>query len=262
MSTEPVMRVNYHAHTYRCHHAAGTEREYVEAAIAAGYRVFGFADHTPQPFPEGYVSRIRMTMEELEGYVRTVTDLQREYRGQIEIPLGLEVEYYPALFPELLRRAREYPIEYFLLGQHHLNSEVGGAYSGFPTEDPERLRLYCAQSLEALETGYFACFAHPDLIHFTGDREIYRREMEAMLRRVKTLGLPVELNMLGLGEGRNYPDPLFWSLVQEMDLPVIWGLDAHRPAHIGDQRVLALAAEFTDRYGLRLVQEIDRTRLR
>jgi histidinol-phosphatase (PHP family) len=45
------MKINYHTHTTRCHHAAGTEREYVEAAIANGIKVLGFADHTPYPFP-------------------------------------------------------------------------------------------------------------------------------------------------------------------------------------------------------------------
>ncbi len=28
---------NFHTHTYRCHHAKGSDREYVEAAIKAGY---------------------------------------------------------------------------------------------------------------------------------------------------------------------------------------------------------------------------------
>jgi len=31
------MFANYHTHTSRCHHAKGTEREYIEAAIKAGW---------------------------------------------------------------------------------------------------------------------------------------------------------------------------------------------------------------------------------
>ena len=36
--TESVtsMIANYHTHTWRCHHAGGTERQYIESAIAAG----------------------------------------------------------------------------------------------------------------------------------------------------------------------------------------------------------------------------------
>ena len=33
---------NFHTHTYRCHHAKGSDREYVEAAIKAGYTEIGF----------------------------------------------------------------------------------------------------------------------------------------------------------------------------------------------------------------------------
>ena len=86
------MKVNYHSHTTRCHHAAGTEREYIEAAIESGLKVLGFSDHTPYPFKDGYVSRIRMGMDELEDYVNTVLALRDEYRNDIEIHLGLEVE--------------------------------------------------------------------------------------------------------------------------------------------------------------------------
>ena len=36
----------------------------------------------------------------------------------IEIHLGLEVEYYPASPDKLLALTAQYPIEYYLLGQH------------------------------------------------------------------------------------------------------------------------------------------------
>ena len=42
------MIANYHTHTWRCRHADGTEREYVETAIEAGFKILGFSDHTPQ----------------------------------------------------------------------------------------------------------------------------------------------------------------------------------------------------------------------
>ena len=43
------MFANYHTHTTRCNHAAGTDREYVEYAIRSGIKILGFADHTPLP---------------------------------------------------------------------------------------------------------------------------------------------------------------------------------------------------------------------
>ena len=45
------MDYNLHTHTYRCSHATGTEREYIEAAISAGIKIMGFSDHIPFKFP-------------------------------------------------------------------------------------------------------------------------------------------------------------------------------------------------------------------
>ncbi len=58
------LKANYHTHTYRCQHAYGSEREYIEAAIRMGIAELGFSDHVPCPFKDGYVSGIRMTMEQ------------------------------------------------------------------------------------------------------------------------------------------------------------------------------------------------------
>ncbi|MDY2937897.1 MAG: PHP domain-containing protein, partial [Fusicatenibacter sp.] len=114
------MKANYHTHTWRCMHAVGEEKEYVERAIEGGLQILGFSDHTPYPFPDNYVSGMRMRMDQLEDYVDTVLSLKAEYRNEIEIHLGLEVEYYPAYFPQLLDVIADYPVEYFLLAQHHL----------------------------------------------------------------------------------------------------------------------------------------------
>ena len=53
------MIANYHTHTWRCMHASGTEREYVEKAIEGGLKILGFSDHTPMPYSGGYVSNVK-----------------------------------------------------------------------------------------------------------------------------------------------------------------------------------------------------------
>ena len=88
-------KCNFHSHTVRCQHAVGEEREYVEEAIKEGFEVIGFSDHSPYLFKNGYVSRIRMTMYQLEDYVKTIEALKKEYREDITIFLALEMEYFP-----------------------------------------------------------------------------------------------------------------------------------------------------------------------
>ena len=102
------MIANYHTHTYRCHHADGTEREYVERAIENGLKIFGFSDHVPMPFPDGHQSGYRVRIEALEDYVRTVEGLREEYKKDIEILLGFEAEYYPAHFEDMLALIGQY----------------------------------------------------------------------------------------------------------------------------------------------------------
>ena len=223
------MIANYHTHTWRCMHANGDEKEYVENAIENGLEILGFSDHTPMPYPGDYVSGFKMAPDQLEDYVDTVLALKEEYRRDIDIRLGLEVEYYPALFEALLDLMRPYPIEYFLLGQHFLGNEIGEPYSGNRTFSKEALIRYCAQTKEALETGRFTYFAHPDLIFFLGDKSLYMKEMRALCEHAKKLGIPLEINLLGIETNRNYPNPLFWKIAGEVGNDVILGSDAHSP---------------------------------
>ena len=128
------MIANYHTHTWRCRHADGTEREYVERAIEGGLKILGFSDHSPYPFPDGYDSGMRMRLDQVEGYVDTVLALKKEYDKDIEIHLGLETEYFPRFWDQLIDFLSDYPFEYFVLGQHSLGNEIEKIlYSGWPS---------------------------------------------------------------------------------------------------------------------------------
>ena len=251
------MIANYHTHTPRCNHAFGTETEYVEAALKAGLEILGFSDHAPQFFPGEYYSRMRMRPWELKDYVKTVQKLQTQYAGKLQIHLGLEVEYYPALFPELLAVARDQGIEYFLLGQHWNGNEEGMPYNGKPTESEDQLKAHCRQVIDAIQTGLFTYIAHPDILNFTGNPKVYARHMRRLCREVKSCGIPLELNFLGLREGRHYPNLQFWELAAEADCQVILGCDAHHPTHIDQPDVEKAALEFLSPLGIVPIQKTD-----
>ena len=96
------MIANYHTHTARCHHAVGTEREYVENAVRRGLKIFGFADHTPQYFPGDYYSFMRMYPQELDAYCDTVRALRKEYAGRLQIHLGILKRFQQQDFVDVL----------------------------------------------------------------------------------------------------------------------------------------------------------------
>ena len=229
-----AMKANYHTHTYRCNHATGTEREYIEQAIARGLKILGFSDHTPQLF-DHYVSGFRMLPEQLADYVKTLRGLQREYTGKIEIRIGLEAEYYPLYFDRLIDFIRPFHLDYLILGQHFIGNESDGLPPcPRPTDEESRLETYVSQTIEAMETGCFSCFAHPDILNFTGDPRIYRKWYEKLCVRARELRIPLEMNMLGFATGRHYPNPAFFRIAREVGNEVILGCDAHDPQRVAD----------------------------
>lgn len=221
------MLCNYHTHTFRNRHSTGTEREYIEAAIACGIQTLGFSEHAPYRFPNGYYSWFHLQQEDLEDYINTILSLKAEYAGKIDILLGFEVEYYPELFDELMTIIRPYPIDYMLLGQHFLNNEYDGPNSSAPTGDPAVLHAYVAQCIRGMQMGCFSYLAHPDLLNFTGPDEIYAEEMEPLCRAAKALDIPLEINMHGLVLDRNYPSERFFRLAGSCGNTIVAGLDAH-----------------------------------
>lgn len=228
------MIANYHTHTKRCRHGHGEDEEFVQSALERGLQILGFSDHTPYLFSDDYYSTFRMFPEEFPDYVNSVLGLREKYADKIQIFLGLETEYYPAHFAKLQAMLKDYPMDYMLLGQHALGDEKDDYFCGWPTEDVHILKRYVDQTMEAMNTGCFTYFAHPDLINFVGDPKAYKEQMRNLIREAKSCNMPLEMNFLGLFTDRNYPNRLFWELVAEEGAVAIKGLDAHNPDFLKD----------------------------
>lgn len=250
------MTENYHTHTTRCRHATGADEEYVLQAIDGGLKVLGFSDHTPFLFPDGYYTHIRMYPDELENYVSSVLSLREKYSGQIDIKLGLEVEYYPERMDGLLQLIAPFDLDYFILGQHWCGNEQGESYNGKATDDPARLTRYCDQTIEAMSTGLFSYIAHPDLLNFAGDPIFYREESIRLCESAKTYDIPLEINLQGLRVQHHYPREKFWKIAGETGCKVVLGSDAHRPMDVIDPVSEARALEFVEKYHLQLLEHI------
>ena len=255
------MIANLHTHTPRCRHAVGAEEEYVRCALQSGLQTLGFSDHAPYPFPDGYYSTFRMFPEELTDYVETVDSLRKQYAGQIQIPLGVEAEYYPKFFRDMVSMMKDHGIEYMLLGQHMLYDEMEGISTAPATADASLLRQYCNQTIDAIYTGLFTYFAHPDIMNFVGDPEIYRQEMGRLCRAAKACDLPLEINLLGLYLGRQYPAEAFWRIAAEEGCKVVLGVDAHKPEALLDAATEQKARALASRCGLELLEDIPLVRL-
>ncbi len=255
---------NYHTHTPRCHHASGDERTYIETARLAGMKILGFADHAPMIFCEGYISDFRMLPEQTEEYARTLDALKREYAGEVEILIGYEMEYYPRYFEKSLASICRYPVDYLILGQHFFENEYpperpksrSDGYSGAPTDEEWKLSMYVDRVVAGMRTGAFSCVAHPDLIRYTGDEQIYRRHITRLCECAKEMQIPLEINLLGLGEGRAYPAEHFWHIAAAVGCTAIIGCDAHCPQALADTAVIEKGYRYAEHFGIPLAKTL------
>lgn len=248
------MTYNYHTHTYRCSHAVGTEEEYILRAIEGGIKHMGFSDHMPFVFPDGYESYYRIPFVAAGDYISVISSLREKYKSRIEIKIGFEMEYYPIYFGEMLKNAKKLGAEYLILGQHFLQNEhPGGVYSGEKTESAVRLKEYVDCIISAMNTGVFTYVAHPDLINFVGNNELYKEQMRRICIASKELNIPLEINFLGIREGRNYPNYDFWQLAGEEKSPVTYGFDAHSTKTAYDAESLEIADKIKESFCLNYI---------
>ena len=250
------MKNNYHTHTFRCYHAMGNELAYIRRAMAAGIEVLGFSDHAPMLFPKSHDAYYRMKPSLLPDYVETLLEYREKYRGCLDILIGFEVEYYPDYFASFLDLIRPYPIDYLILGQHFLGNEIGGSHVMKETKEESVLVGYVDQVIEGIKTGVFSCLAHPDVVFYTGDGQAYCREMRRLCRAAKEADLPLEYNLLGLSEGRNYPNDIFWPIAAEENNTVILGWDAHRPTSFLQHEVEEKAKAYLYSLGITPIEEL------
>ena len=246
------MLANYHTHTARCKHAWGEDREYVEKAIRNGMKVLGFSDHCPWVYPYEYESNTRMNPSELDDYFDSLIALRDEYKDDITIYIGFESEYIPELIPAQEKLFEGYPIDYMILGEHFMEKEPA-PYLGQCFSDEQLLKQYVDICIEGMETGKYQYLAHPDLMGFTGSREIYDKHYTRLCQYLKEHDIPVEINLLGVVEHRHYTDQHFLKLAGEIGCKAIIGCDAHTPDRLDNRTAQGICQNMAGMAGLKLV---------
>lgn len=253
MNSQTKLIANFHTHTTRCRHADGEDREYVEAAIKAGYKVLGFSDHCPWAFPEGYDSTIRMKLNEIDGYFSSLESLKKEYASDVKIYIGYETEYYPELIPAQDEILKDYPVDYMIQGQHNIQPEYRDQYyTGAETFDEKRLEDYVELCIAGMKTGRYLYLAHPDLINYAGDKTVFNKHMTKLFTYLKEENIPLEFNILGFFQERSYPSRKFLELAKEVGNNIIIGVDAHSPSLLADTKTIKRAVSMISEYDIPL----------
>ena len=250
------MLFNYHTHTPLCGHATGDMRQYVESAIANGLKTLGFSDHAPYVFPDDRpIKGMRMRQDQIQEYASSVRALAKEYANDIRVLLGFEVEYYPDFYAEEKAFLNTVQPDYLLLAQHFIGDESLRFHVYNQSSDDFVLLAYVTQIISALNTGDFLYVAPPDIAGFQYSKEAIQREYRRLCVHAKKLGVPLEINLLGLRENRAYPDLRFFQIAAEVGNDVILGADAHSPTAFNDTLAEKRAREMVAALGLHLIEK-------
>lgn len=256
------MLANYHTHTARCHHATGSDEEYIQKAIAEGLKILGFSDHAPYIYPDGYTSYYKMQPSEAGEYLYSLSALREKYKDYIKIYIGYEAEYYPEIWDETVEfwKSDSSP-EYLILGQHFSTEEYAPAgkrhHSTLGTDECSKLLDYTNLVIDAINTGKFTYVAHPDVFNFFGDEDFYREQIKRLVLAANAKNVPLEVNVLGLETKRAYPSPLFWDEASKFNPRVVIGCDAHAPKDVADKNAVLNALRFADKYKLNVLEEVE-----
>lgn len=242
------MYANYHTHTYRCQHGKGTDREYVEQAIASGLKVLGFSDHCPWVYDNDYVSPIRMKTLDVDGYFSSLLSLKKEYEKDITIYIGFESEYIPELMEKQDKLLSGYPVDYMILGQHYNEAESHSHYNGHGTNSLNHFTRYIDLLIEGMESGRYKYVAHPDILYYAGEESIRVEQYTRLCKYFKEHDLPIEINLIGVKKGFHYPSDRLLRIAHKIGNTAIIGIDAHTPELISDKSTIELCEAIVANY--------------
>ena len=254
-------KYNFHSHTYRCGHAEGTEEEYILKAIEEGFKYYGVSDHVMFPFINQPGIRGDYDIN-FQPYITAVNDLKIKYKNDIDLHIGMEVEYSPLLdnyYRDLLKNE----LDYLIMGQHfHMENNMQ-----FYNYDrySDGVDLYVDDMILGMESGLILYVAHPDQFVYYYDKRDERliKICERVVKAAKRTDTPLELNISKVEflrwqgsknpeQEASFPLDMFWRIVGKEHAKVVIGLDSHHPRFVSTAG-FNYALELVNRYNLNVL---------
>ena len=245
---------NLHTHTHYCD-GSGDPEEYVKSAIGAGFHTLGFSSHGPVPFPNNFAIRDDAA---LKSYCSEIRALKEKYSGQIDIFLGLELDYIAGITQDFSIYRESCGLDY-IIGSLHLvrngsdtrlwfidGAKVekydDGLKDIFGGDVRKAITTYFRQVNEMILTQKPDIVGHFDKIkmhnkgrYFREDEAWYRDLVMETLENIKKVGCITEVNTRGIYKKRSddlYPSTWILEHMNTMGLPITLSADAHQPSEI------------------------------
>lgn len=244
------MKANHHTHTF---YSDGNSHpgEYVKQAIKKGFDILGFTEHSPLPFENPFsFQRVRK-----EQYLETIQALKSEVEGQLQLFLGMEMDYIPGMSEDFASIRSEFACDY-LIGSVHLvrpdhsdqlwftdgpRHEIydDGIEKLFAGNVRKAVTSYYRQVNAMIVTQEFEILGHFDKIKmhnrgrfFNEDESWYRDLVNETIGLIREKNLVVEVNTRGIYKKRSdttYPGLEILKDLKNLGIPVMINSDAHQP---------------------------------
>ena len=164
----------------------------------------------------------------------------RELSQDVELRLGIEVDFVPGREEQMDRFAAALPYDYVIGSVHRVGGEEVDRDPGADIYDKwdtyDLYEAYYENVRKAALSGRFDVLGHPDLIKIF--RRVPEGDITAMLEEtadaVAESGIVVDVNAAGLRKpiGEIYPSRLFLEMFHSRGVQIILSSDAHAPEEV------------------------------
>lgn len=209
-----------------------------------------------------------MSKDNMTDYLDEIDRLKKKYKGQIEIYVGLEIDYLDETYNASIPYFRELPLDYRIGSIHFLPISpvlleqnmvcIDGSFREyahavnrhFEGDIRQLVKRFYDSTLQMIEAGGIDIIGHLDKIYMNGykfedfsfDAGWYREPFFTCLDRIAEKGLMVEVNTKNLRKKQElYPHVQYLTQLQQRNIPVMVNSDCHYPDLVNDGRDEAFA---------------------
>ncbi|WP_108671305.1 histidinol-phosphatase HisJ [Peribacillus acanthi] len=255
------MKSDGHIHSPFCLHGTSDSfRKYIEKALELGLEEISFTEHAP--LPEGFIDTTptrdsSMGLRELEEYLLEVQALKKEYRDELAINVGLEVDFIEGYEKQIELFLNSYgpTLDDSILSVHFIKLQGNYYCLDYSVDLFEELiklegsvhKVY-KKYYETVELGIQSDLGlykpnrvgHLSLVHkFQKKFPVsanFDDDVMRILQQIKTKGMALDYNGAGTQKewcGEPYPSNQYVKMALDMHIPLVYGSDAHQAKDLG-----------------------------
>lgn len=241
---------NYHSHSIYCDGRARME-DFVRFAISRGLKSYGFSSHAPLPFDTNW----SMQWDTMDCYLSEFERLKKKYKEQIDLYIGLEIDYLNEMSNPACREFQELPLDYRIGSVHMIYDGEGDIIDIDVSPDRFReivdehfygdiecvVRLYFERTRRLLELGGFDILGHFEKIHRNASayqpaiaaEKWYRHIVTELCEMMVAKGYIVEVNTKDLQNmSVLYPSIGTLARLKRLGAKIVVNSDAHYPFNV------------------------------